>query len=571
MKSNILFLLLLFLSRFSFSQCGNIFMTQNEVQSKAYKLDIIKQIQESINNQNQRTSADKDTIRIPVVFNVLIEDSIADIKLYDRSVFYEVLDSANKYLNIEYEKLLSLNRTEFHDIVDVPYIQLIIARHNTQGVLAEGIRYKKWTAPNSNEFCEFPFINGQQKAKLDQFGGISAWDTRHYLNFWVGNFRKTSGSCYSGQSTYPIFPFLYGQPLAFMDGVLLQDYLFKGNHRQLSYFSTIIHEMGHYLGLLHIWGGLASDDEKGCNIDDGIKDTPLQYEANYNCNTIVNSCIEANDKNDMCSNTMDYADGITFTKEQNKVMRNAALNIRKDLSIPKVAANLVVSKYEICKGEIVTLKWNNTASIKSDYLYSSWSNVDNNLSQTIQPNSDTVLNLFLTNAYDTVLKTIEIKVIDKPTASYSISDTITIAQNISVTIHNATQVSSSVPHTFEQGVFNFQAGNTTDSFYIFFKNNCFEDSVLIQYIFNDIQTKINNNSIQQISIYPNPSYQKIYVQLEKQINPNIDTYYIFDTNGKIVAQNNLSQTIDVSQLNTGNYILLINNNNTLYSSKFLKK
>jgi hypothetical protein len=197
--------------------------------------------------------------------------------------------------------------------------------------------------------------------------------------------------------------------------------------------------------------------------------------------------------------------------------------------------------------------------------------VDNNLSQTIQPNSDTVLNLFLTNAYDTVLKTIEIKVIDKPTASYSISDTITIAQNISVTIHNATQVSSSVPHTFEQGVFNFQAGNTTDSFYIFFKNNCFEDSVLIQYVFNDIQTKINNNSIQQISIYPNPSYQKIYVQLEKQINPNIDTYYIFDTNGKIVAQNNLSQTIDVSQLNTGNYILLINNNNTLYSSKFLKK
>ena len=60
MKSNILFFLLLFLSRFSFSQCGNIFMTQNEVQSKTYKLDIIKQIQESINNQNQRTSADKD-------------------------------------------------------------------------------------------------------------------------------------------------------------------------------------------------------------------------------------------------------------------------------------------------------------------------------------------------------------------------------------------------------------------------------------------------------------------------------------------------------------------------------
>lgn len=554
--------------------CGNIFMTNNYDEISLYKKNILEDIKSAQIAENKlRITNEKDTILIPVVFNILFEDSIADAKLLDKKIYYEAVDSVNKYLNIEFSKLLQFNRAEFHDIVDVPFIKLVIARHNPQGAKSEGIRYKKWIAPDSKEFCEFPWLTGQQKAKLDQFGGISAWDNRHFFNMWIGNFRKTSGSCYGGQSTYPTFPFLYGQPLSFMDGVLLQDYIFKNNnHKLLSYFSTLIHELGHYLGLLHVWGGLADNNEKGCNIDDGIKDTPLQYEASSNCSTIKNSCIETiNDKNDMCSNTMDYADGITFTIEQVKVMRNAAQNIRKDLSIPKVEANLEISKTQICDGELVTLKWISTAAKKSDFLYTSWSNQANILTHTLQPTNDTTFNIYLTNAYDTIFRTVTISVSKKPTAQFSIPDTVYQTQNFEIILGNATTVQADISHTFSNATFAFQADATTDSFYIYFQNNCFKDTILIQYIFKDLSTNINNKYKSNLKIYPNPTTNTLNLDIEKSKINLRDTYTIINANGQLYKLGNLSNQIDISDLQSGSYFLVFTYTNKSFAIQFLKE
>ncbi|MDF1697024.1 MAG: M43 family zinc metalloprotease [Saprospiraceae bacterium] len=61
---------------------------------------------------------------------------------------------------------------------------------------------------------------------------------------------------------------------------------------------TTTHEMGHWLGLFHVWAN------NGCGVDDGIADTPLQDDENFGCpNHPSPSC---GNSGDMFMNYMDY-------------------------------------------------------------------------------------------------------------------------------------------------------------------------------------------------------------------------------------------------------------------------
>lgn len=61
---------------------------------------------------------------------------------------------------------------------------------------------------------------------------------------------------------------------------------------------TLTHELGHYLFLDHIWGN-------GCNVDDGVSDTPDQANENYGCPDLgISSCGSP----DLHMNYMDYTD-----------------------------------------------------------------------------------------------------------------------------------------------------------------------------------------------------------------------------------------------------------------------
>lgn len=81
---------------------------------------------------------------------------------------------------------------------------------------------------------------------------------------------------------------------------------------------TLTHEMGHYLGLNHLWG-----EEDSCTSDDGIEDTPLMSDINYGCNDSF-SC----QSQDMTMNYMGYADDACmymFTPLQCSAMRTYVL------------------------------------------------------------------------------------------------------------------------------------------------------------------------------------------------------------------------------------------------------
>jgi hypothetical protein len=85
-----------------------------------------------------------------------------------------------------------------------------------------------------------------------------------------------------------------------------------------------VHEVGHYLGLRHIWGDPLFGD--GCSVDDGLSDTPNQNAASqFSCNHNLNSCTDSPvNYPDMVENYMDYSnDGCMnmFTVNQSIVMR----------------------------------------------------------------------------------------------------------------------------------------------------------------------------------------------------------------------------------------------------------
>lgn len=128
--------------------------------------------------------------------------------------------------------------------------------------------------------------------KFSAQGGDNAWDSRFYLNFWVGNLRSLLG--------YSSVP---GGP-ADMDGIVISTGAFGTLDRSGPYAMgrTAVHEAGHWLGLKHIWG------DTYCG-DDGVSDTPPQGNFTAGCpgGSFRSSCNNGT-LGDMYMNFMDFTD-----------------------------------------------------------------------------------------------------------------------------------------------------------------------------------------------------------------------------------------------------------------------
>ncbi len=120
---------------------------------------------------------------------------------------------------------------------------------------------------------------------------------------------------------------------------------------------TATHEIGHWLGLLHIWG------DGDCNVDDFCADTPLSADPSSGCPTGRNSCTTS--PVDMIENYMDYSTDICmniFTNDQKIRMRTTLETTRFSLinsvaSIPPNPSdagvlNIITPIGDICSGTV---------------------------------------------------------------------------------------------------------------------------------------------------------------------------------------------------------------------------
>ncbi len=150
------------------------------------------------------------------------------------------------------------------------------------------------------------------------------YDPTRYLNMWTVNF----AALLLGYAQFPDPAHGLASGLgcevggATTDGVVMGYNAFGSRakypagtyHNNYDLGRTVTHEVGHYLGLRHIWG------DGGCEVDDYCGDTPNAGASNGGCPTGKVSCGSL----DMYENYMDYSYDKCmniFTKDQTLRMR----------------------------------------------------------------------------------------------------------------------------------------------------------------------------------------------------------------------------------------------------------
>jgi hypothetical protein len=164
--------------------------------------------------------------------------------------------------------------------------------------------------------------------------GHDAWDTKRYLNIWVG---KLGG----GKAGYGSFP--NATKPEDVDGIVVDPYFFGtigtgASNVNFDKGRTAVHEVGHYLNLIHPWGSSITNFD--CKDDDMVSDTPTQEEAVSGCPSgLIFHC----GKKIMTMNFMNFVSDdcmSMFTEGQKKRMLDAVIAFRSEL-INSTACNSV--------------------------------------------------------------------------------------------------------------------------------------------------------------------------------------------------------------------------------------
>jgi len=243
----------------------------------------------------------------------------------------------------------------------------------------------------------------------------TVWDPTRYCNIWVVRFAGGDDMGLFGYAQFPEGSTLPGVPTggtALTDGVVINWRGFGSNYDAAGvalstpYVSaanlicsncdkgrTLTHEIGHWLGLRHIWG----DGEAGCanaNNNDYCQDTPFTTSANNptsGCPTRPNKCstLEPSYGNtntpDQRENYMDYSsDGCMgmFSINQLQRVETVLLNSPRRVELltstaaapidpNAITANFNTSTTSTCAGQSVTFTNTSTAG-SSAAAINSW-------------------------------------------------------------------------------------------------------------------------------------------------------------------------------------------------------
>lgn len=299
--------------------------------------------------------------RIPVVFHVLYNNATQNLPDSVLLNQIQVLNGAYRHNHANVGNI----RPIFQPFAADAEIEFYMADVDPQGNFTNGITRTHTDVSRFGDYVNDTSFKPLERIKKTADGGIDPWPSDRYLNIWVADM---SDSTYKlvvlyGYATPPTNPLPVNWQganwPALGDGVVLQYQIVGSNNpysSMVNYIGTegrsAVHEVGHYLGLRHIWGDVAgTSDTCGPNGDDGINDTPLQGQES----NIAGSCSSYSNKNtcgagttgdlpDMWENYMDYSNDkcqAMFTAGQVSHMRNILTNQR--LSVTK---SLDVKKYK---------------------------------------------------------------------------------------------------------------------------------------------------------------------------------------------------------------------------------
>ena len=308
-------------------------MQQQEELTPGYLLSV----NESFARAKQSFSQDRSTVyTIPVVVHIVYNTASENL---DDSVIFDqmaVLNASFRRTNADTVNL----RDTFNTIVGDSFIEFQLATVDPDGNPTTGI------TRTSTSQTSFFGVGGApaEGVKSTSDGGIDPWDQEHYLNIWVCNMTFFGTPFILGYATPPnnLPHWPPGSSDNLSDGVVIEFEAFGSNNPNPLDLGggaievdgkTTVHEVGHYLGLRHIWA------DGDCTEEDGIDDTPnADDQSNQDCDINKNTCTDAigslGDLPDMVENYMDYSAETcqnSFTLGQADLMRGVLENERVEL------------------------------------------------------------------------------------------------------------------------------------------------------------------------------------------------------------------------------------------------
>ncbi|MEI6312029.1 MAG: M43 family zinc metalloprotease [Bacteroidota bacterium] len=277
-----------YISNAQINRCGTVEFTKEQIrlnpllENQLQTAKIQAQAWEDANtNEGSRA-----IIRIPVVFHVM--HSGVSVGTYPNIGDAQLISQID-ILNKDYRKTNSdtnLVPSVWKSIAADCEIEFCLASTDPSGNPTTGI-------DRINAGTGYVWDNDSRKAS-------TTWNRNNYLNIWVVEF----GPSFSGTLGYTMAP---GGP-ANSDGVVIDaNYIGTGGTTTAPYNKgrTATHEIGHWLGIDHIWG----DDGTACSGSDGVSDTPNQAGENYGCPSFPHTdACTGTSPGVMFMNYMDYTD-----------------------------------------------------------------------------------------------------------------------------------------------------------------------------------------------------------------------------------------------------------------------
>jgi hypothetical protein len=296
----IAFSTLAFASQLTAQRCNTFSYQQDQLKNNpalAEKLNTIetftKQHVSSVEN-NFTNRIEGNVIKIPVVVHILYHspsEKISDARVQSQ---LDVLNKCFRHKNADSVKTPAV----FKPLAADCEIEFQLAKSDSRSRSTTGI-IRKYTPITSWKMDD--------KMKFSSNMGDDAWDAKSYLNIWVCNMDKLAG--------YSSLP---GSDAA-KDGLVMDIDAFgvinSGNGYDLG--KTVVHEVGHWLGLKHLWG------DANCG-DDGVSDTPKQASYTSGCPSAIRITCGNGPNGDMYMNYMDFTSDACinlFTKGQKARMR----------------------------------------------------------------------------------------------------------------------------------------------------------------------------------------------------------------------------------------------------------
>ena len=231
-------------------------------------------------NATMRTAQTNAVITIPVVVHVIYNGQAVGIapNITDAQVQSQIT-----VLNQDYSRKGPGFNT--NPVGVDTQIQFVLAKEDPNGNPTNGI--------DRRSFSQDSWSTTEIESDLKP---ATIWDPTQYLNLWTvqftdstllgyAQFPDTSGSNILGPS---------GNGIADTDGVVIKHNAFGSGSGSCFLLKapynkgrTATHEIGHWLGLIHIWG-----DGSNCNTNtDHCADTPVAKDPNYGCLTGTDSCV----------------------------------------------------------------------------------------------------------------------------------------------------------------------------------------------------------------------------------------------------------------------------------------